>query len=93
MCELAHFLSLIDIISRYRRYVPDNRVQFTKGSYPELSSYTFNKRRTDFLFCPTCGCGLFAKADFVKTVVVNVRSAEGLDLDGLGLKLLNGASV
>jgi len=59
------------------RYIPDPQHAFTltKGTRAELTRYTFNTGVVAHMFCPTCGCGLFAEArGAAKTVVGGQRA-------------------
>lgn len=73
------------------RYVPENCFKFTKGSFEELSCYTFNKKVVDHMFCPVCGSSICSKKG--TTVIVNCRCVEGVDPRALELVLGNQASA
>ena len=48
----------------------------------DLATYTFNKRRIEHHFCPTCGCAPFASGTDEKgtaTAAVNVRCLEDVE--------------
>lgn len=47
-----------------------------------MTSYTFNTKTTDHLFCPTCGTSMYAQAPGLG-MVLNVRTIDDVDLDKL----------
>ena len=61
-----------------------------------LTSYHFNKKVIDHLFCSTCGVTSFArgkKPDGTAMVAVNARCLDGVDPQKLEVKLVDGASA
>lgn len=61
-----------------------------------LTAYTFGKHVIRHLFCRTCGCGVFGEGvgpDGQPALALNLRCAEGLDLDALELQHFDGASL
>jgi hypothetical protein len=71
-------------------YTPEERFKFTAGSFEELTGYRFNKKVIQHTFCPTCGMALISQA--FGAVAVNVRTVDGLDLQKLKLRFLDGKS-
>ncbi len=76
-------------------FVPgtDFKLQSGEGG---LTSYHFNKKVIDHLFCSTCGVTSFArgkKPDGTPTVAVNTRCLDGVDPQKLEIKHYDGASV
>lgn len=62
----------------------------------ELAVYTFNHHAIRHQFCRTCGCAPFGEGtgpDGKAMVAVNLRCAEGVDLDRLEIKPFDGASL
>lgn len=61
----------------------------------ELTSYKFNKKVIDHLFCSTCGVPSFARGvgkDGQPMVAVNARCLDGVDLAALEVMHFDGAS-
>ncbi|KAJ4372268.1 hypothetical protein N0V83_004042 [Neocucurbitaria cava] len=77
-------------------YVPDERVQFTKGSIEEFKSYFFASKKMAHYFCGTCGASCMARSVdpgfFPGMTCVNVRMFEDVDLKTLNLKPADGKS-
>lgn len=75
-------------------FVPAER--FTLSSEEgELTSYKFNKKVIDHLFCKTCGVESFARGkdkNGKDTVAINVRCLEDINVDGLSLTKVDGKS-
>jgi len=71
--------------------------QFTlKTSRDDLSDYLFNKHHIHHHFCPECGCSPFAlgsDGQGNEMAAVNVRCLEGVDLDSLKIKHVDGRSL
>ncbi|KAL2866933.1 GFA family protein [Aspergillus lucknowensis] len=64
--------------------------------FPEdaVKSYKFNTKQYPHYFCTTCGSSVFAKGPEASNVMaVNVRVVEGVDIDKLKLKRVNGKDV
>jgi hypothetical protein len=59
-----------------------------------LNEYRFNKHVIHHLFCATCGIQSFARgkrpAEGADMVAINVRCLEGVDLDALKVKKVDG---
>ena len=67
-----------------------------KGGEDTLTDYTFNKGAVHHLFCSKCGVGSFGRGtrpDGVKTVAINVRCLDGVDLETLNIRKFDGASL
>ena len=61
----------------------------------DLTSYKFNKRVIDHLFCKHCGVESFAKGkdkEGKDTVAINVRCLEGVDIEKLTVMKVDGNS-
>lgn len=73
-------------------FTPAERFELEKGE-EKLTEYLFNTKQIQHLFCSACGMESFARGampDGTKTVAVNVRCLEGVDLDGLKLTPFDG---
>ncbi|MCT7377378.1 GFA family protein [Chelativorans salis] len=60
-----------------------------------LTEYRFNTEKIQHLFCSVCGMESFARGampDGTKMAAVNVRCLEGVDLDALDIKQVDGRS-
>ena len=60
-----------------------------------LTTYHFNKKVIDHLFCSKCGVqsfGMGKDKDGNGTVAVNVRCLDGVDIDTLNIKKVDGKS-
>jgi len=67
-----------------------------KGSRDDLSTYRFNSESIQHHFCSTCGCSPFAEGEHPesgKMVAINLRCADGVDLDALQINQVDGASA
>ncbi|KAH8115447.1 Mss4-like protein [Phellopilus nigrolimitatus] len=71
-------------------YGPESAFRFTKGSFDEAMAYAWGKKRSTRFFCPTCGCQLMWRG--MGRVGVNVRTFDGIDVDKLVLKHIDGRS-
>jgi hypothetical protein len=68
---------------------------FTLDSGEEaLTTYTFHKHRIRHRFCRTCGAQPFAEAENEGTPMrgINLRCVPAIDLDGLRIQPVDGAS-
>lgn len=66
-------------------FVPSSSFTLASGS-DTLTSYHFNKKVIDHLFCSVCGVESFAKGkdkDGNGTVAVNIRTLHDVDLESL----------
>jgi len=61
----------------------------------DIQVYTFNKHNIRHMFCKTCGCAPFAEGQGPKgpMVEINLRCAEGIDLEALDITEFDGASL
>ena len=63
----------------------------------DLTKFEFNKHMIEHQFCSTCGIQSFAIGTHPKTgakmAAVNVRCLEGVDLDTLKIKKVNGKAL
>ncbi|KAJ4341118.1 hypothetical protein N0V95_007311 [Ascochyta clinopodiicola] len=77
-------------------YVPNEKVEFTSGNFNDLKSYTFASHMVAHYFCPTCGSSCMARSVspgfFDGTSIVNVRLFEGVELEKLRFKEMDGRS-
>jgi len=66
-----------------------------EGSAEDVKVYTFNTGNIRHQFCGTCGCAPFAEGtgpDGQAMVEINLRCAEGIDLEALKVTEYDGAS-
>jgi len=76
-------------------FVPEGAFRLTAGE-ETLTDYTFNKGVIHHLFCSKCGVGSFSRGtgpDGGKTVAINVRCLDDVDLDGLNIRKFDGANL
>jgi hypothetical protein len=63
----------------------------------DLTSFEFNKHMIEHRFCSTCGIQSFAMGTHPKTgakmAAINVRCVEGIDVDSLKVKKVDGRSL
>jgi hypothetical protein len=66
-----------------------------EGSADDIQVYTFNQHVIRHQFCKTCGCAPFAEGmgPDGPMVEINLRCAEGIDLDSLEISRFDGASL
>ena len=64
------------------------------GSQGDVTDYQWNREVLHLEFCDTCGCAPFAHGTGPKgpMVEINLRCAEGIDLDALKIIPFDGAS-
>lgn len=75
-------------------FVPRTALRVTSGE-EGLSAYTFNKHAIGHRFCPTCGVQPFALGnmpDGSETAAINIRTLEGIDIDTIPRKPVDGRS-
>jgi hypothetical protein len=65
-----------------------------EGADEYIAVYTFNTHKVLHQFCRTCGCAPFAQGEGPNgpMVEINLRCAEGVDLDSLEISHFDGAS-
>ena len=76
-------------------FVGDEQFTLTSGE-DQLTDYLFNKHHIHHKFCSTCGIKSFAtgKNGEGKTMyAINVRCLEGVELDSLKVKHVDGRSL
>ena len=59
----------------------------------DIAVYTFNTHKVRHQFCRTCGCAPFAQGEGPNgpMVEINLRCAEGIDLDALEISHFDGS--
>jgi hypothetical protein len=75
-------------------FAPESAFDLKQGE-GALSEYRFNQRKIAHLFCATCGVQSFGKAagpDGVPMVAINARCLDGVDLNALAPKPVDGRS-
>jgi len=75
-------------------FAPAEKFHLEKGS-DSLTDYQFNKHVIHHVFCKTCGIKSFVrgtKPDGSAMVAINVRCLEGVELDKLDVKHVDGRS-
>jgi hypothetical protein len=75
-------------------FVPTNQFTLEQGE-ADLTSYVFNKKVIQHLFCSTCGVRSFARGklpDGTEMVAINTRCLEGVDPEQLNVRHFDGAS-
>ncbi len=76
------------------QFVPAEKFTLTSGE-DETTEYRFNKHHIDHRFCSTCGVQPFGQAagpDGTMMVAVNIRTIDGIDLDTVPRKKVDGKS-
>jgi hypothetical protein len=76
-------------------FVPAGDFKLLEGE-DALTSYQFNKKVIDHLFCSTCGVTSFArgkKPDGTPMIALNSRCIDRVDLEKLQVKHFDGASA
>ena len=66
-----------------------------KTSREAIEAYTFNSHNIRHQFCKTCGCAPFSEgtgADGKAAVVINLRCADGVEIESLKIQHYDGAS-
>jgi hypothetical protein len=75
-------------------FVPTDRFELLSGEDAQ-SNYTFNTHKIQHLFCTTCGTRSFARGkdrEGRDIRAINVRCLDGVDLDALDVKKVDGRS-
>ncbi len=76
-------------------FAPATQFSLLSGD-DNLTSYQFNKKVIDHLFCSTCGVTSFARGrtrDGSPMVAVNARCLDGVDVGGLEVTQFDGKSL
>lgn len=73
-------------------FVDTEKFRLLQGE-DNLTSYQFNKKSIDHLFCKTCGTQPFAKGTSFPQVGVNVRCLNDIDISKLTLEYYNGKDI
>jgi hypothetical protein len=75
---------------------PANQFKILSGE-ADLSKFEFNKHMVEHQFCSTCGIQSFAIGTHpntgVKIAAINVRCLDGVDVDTLRVKKVDGRSL
>jgi hypothetical protein len=76
-------------------FAPENQFKLLSGE-SDLKKFEFNKHMIQHQFCSTCGIQSFAIGKNPKTgakmAAINVRCLEGVDVDSLKVKKVDGRS-
>ena len=74
-------------------FAPADQFKLVSGE-GETTSYKFNKKVIDHLFCSTCGVTSFARGlkDGKPMVAINARCLDGVDAKSLDVMDVDGAS-
>jgi len=77
-------------------FAPATQFELLSGD-ADLTKYEFNKRMIQHQFCSTCGIQSFAIGTHPKTgakmAAINVRCLDGVDIDTLKVKKVDGRSL
>jgi hypothetical protein len=77
-------------------FVPASEFKLLSGN-ADLTKFEFNKHTIQHQFCSTCGIQSFAIGTHPKTgakmAAINVRCLEGVDVDALRVKNIDGRSL
>lgn len=74
---------------------PSSAVALTTPA-AEAATYTFNKQAIEHRFCPRCGIHAYGEGvapDGTRTVAINLRCVEGIDLDAIPVHHFDGRSI
>jgi hypothetical protein len=74
--------------------VPAAQFSLMRGQ-DALADYQFNRKKIHHLFCESCGIGSFSRGtapNGQETVMLNVRCLDGVDVDSLKVKKVDGRS-
>ena len=73
-------------------FLPKNKIKLLTP-IKDMSVYTFNKHVIKHYFCPVCGCAPFgfgSDGKGEKTVAINVRTLEDIDISSLKINKCDG---
>jgi hypothetical protein len=77
-------------------FAPANQFRLLSGA-SDLTSFEFNKHMVQHQFCSTCGIQSFAIGTHPKTgakiAVINTRCVDGIDVDALKVKKVDGRNL
>jgi len=77
-------------------FAPATQFKLLSGE-DDLTKFEFNKHRIEHQFCATCGIQSFAMGTHPKSgekmAAINVRCVDGIDLDSLKVKKVDGRSL
>jgi hypothetical protein len=76
-------------------FVPADQFKLLSGAGAQ-SDYQFNKKHIHHMFCSTCGVRSFGHGkgpDGTEMYAINVRTLDGVDLDALQVKKVNGKAL
>ena len=77
-------------------FAPESQFKLLSGS-DNLTEFKFNKHLIDHKFCATCGVQSFATGTQPKTgarmAAINVRCVDGIDIDALQGRKVDGRSL
>lgn len=59
----------------------------------QLTTYQFNKKHIDHVFCKICGVQSFSRSPAFPKVMINVRCLDEVDTDTLTLEKFNGKDL
>ncbi|KAF7365363.1 GFA domain-containing protein [Mycena venus] len=71
---------------------PEDKFRFTAGSEDDMTKYEFGSRKIVHRFCSTCGTSIGPSVSIKGFVVINTRTIDGVDLDRLQLRKVDGRS-
>jgi hypothetical protein len=77
-------------------FAPASQFKLLSGD-ADLTQFEFNKRMIQHQFCSTCGIQSFAIGTHPKSgakmAAINVRCLDGVDIDALTVKMVDGGSL
>ena len=77
------------------QFVPSERFVLEQGE-GALTSYQFNRKEIDHLFCSTCGVSSFARGkgpDGKQMVAINTRCLDDVDVSRFEIQHFDGKSI
>ncbi len=73
-------------------FVDQDKFKLTQGE-DKLTSYQFNKKAIDHVFCSVCGTQSFSQGITFPKVAINVRCLDGIDITSLSPQTFNGRDI